>query len=51
MVEDIEELGNLGASEIHARRLNAKGIITPKRSELFTFLVADGTAKLFGRDH
>ena len=32
---DIEEAGKLDASEIHARRLNAKEIVTPKRWELF----------------
>ena len=32
---DIEEVGKLDASEIHARRLNAKEIVTPKRWELF----------------
>ena len=32
-VVDIEELENMDASEIHAKRLNAKEVITPKNSE------------------
>ena len=36
-VADVEELGNLGASEIHARRLNAKEMIAPKSGENFIF--------------
>ena len=31
LVADIEELGKLDASEIHARRLDAKEIMTPKK--------------------
>ena len=41
---------NLDASEIHARRRNAKGIVTPKNCENFTFPVADGTVELSGGD-
>ena len=51
MVADIEELQNLDASDIHARRLNAKEIITPKSGEHFIFSIANGTVKLSGRDH
>ena len=40
---DIEELEIWGVSPIHARRLNAKEIMTPKTGENFTFRVADGT--------
>ena len=42
--------GNLEASEVHARRLNAKEVITPKTGEHFIFPNADGSAKLSGRD-
>ena len=35
VVADIEELENLDASEIHARRLNAKEVIMPKGGEDF----------------
>ena len=37
MVADIEELEKMDASEIHARRLNAKEVQTPMRGEKFTF--------------
>ena len=47
----IEELGKLDASEIHARRLNAKEITTSKRGDNFICPFADGTAKLCGRPH
>ena len=48
MVADIEELEEMDASELHARRLNAKEVLTPQRSGHFLFLVADGTVKIFG---
>ena len=51
LVADIEELNNMNASEIHPRRINAKEVLTPQRSEYFIFQVADGTAKLSGRDN
>ena len=49
MVADIEELEEKDASELHARRLNAKEVLTPQRSGNFIFPVADGTVKIFGR--
>ena len=49
MVADIEELEEMDASELHARRLNAKVVLTPQRSGNFIFPVADGTVKIFGR--
>ena len=48
MVTDIEELEEMDASELHARRLNAKVVLTPQRSGNFIFLVADGTVKILG---
>ena len=48
MVADIEELEEMDASELHARRLNAKEVLTPQRSGNFTFRVADGTVKING---
>ena len=48
MVADIEELVRMDASEIHARRLNAKEVLTPKRNGDFVFPVTDGTVKIFG---
>ena len=38
----------MAASEIHARRLSAKDVLTPQRSGNFMFPVADGTVKIFG---
>ena len=40
----------MDASEIRARRLNAKEVLTPKNGEHFMFLVADVTVKLSGGD-
>ena len=37
-------------SEIHARRLNAKEILTPKNGEHFIFPIAGGMFKLSGGD-
>ena len=48
MVADIEELDEMDASELHARRLNAKEVFTPQRSGIFIFQVADGKVKIFG---
>ena len=40
----------MDASELHARRLSAKEVLTPERSGNFIFPVADGTVKIFGRE-
>ena len=45
----IEELDEVDASELHARRLNAKEVLMPQRSGNFLFPVADGTVKIFER--
>ena len=45
MVADIEELEEMDASEIHARRLDAKEVLTPMKGDNFVFPVADGTVK------
>ena len=50
MVADIEDLEEMDASELHARRLNAKEVLTPMRGEKFIFPVADGTVRIFGRE-
>ena len=50
MVADIEEMDEMGASELHARRLNAKEVFTPKKGENFVFPVADGTVTISGED-
>ena len=47
MFADIEELEEKDPSELHARRLNAKDVLTPQRMGNFMFPVADGTFKIF----
>ena len=49
LVADIEELEQMDASEINAKRLNAKEVLAPMGGEKF-FPVADGTVKLSGGD-
>ena len=48
VVADIEEFEEMDASELHARRLNAKEVLTPQRSGKFIFPFADGTVQIFG---
>ena len=50
LVADIEELEEMDASELHARRLNAKEVLTPMKIEKIVFPVADGTDKISGGD-
>ena len=50
MVADIEESEEMDASELHARRLNAKEVLTPMKGDNFIFPVADGTVKTPGGD-
>ena len=50
LIVDIEELEQMDASELHARRLNAKEVVTPMKGESFIFPVADGTVKISGGD-
>ena len=51
LVADIEELDTLDASDIHARRLNAKRGNDAQKGVNTFFPIADGTAKLFGRNY
>ena len=48
MVADIGELEEMDASELQARRLNAKEVLTPMKGENFLFTIADGTVKFSG---
>ena len=48
MIADIEELEEMDASELHARRLNVKEVSTQQRSGNFIFPVEDGTVKILG---
>ena len=50
-VADIEELEKMGASENFPRRIDAKGVLTSQKGEEFMFPIADGAAKLSGRDY
>ena len=50
MVADIEELEQMDASELHARRLNAKEVLTQMKGDNFLFFVEDGTVKASGGD-
>ena len=50
LIADIEELEQMDASELHARRLYAKEVLTPMRGLKITFPIADGKAKLSGGD-
>ena len=50
MVADNEELEKMDASELHAKRLNAKEVLTPRNGEHFIFPVADGTVEIAGED-
>ena len=50
LVAEIEELEQMDASEIHARRLNTKELLTFMKNEKFVFPVADGTVKTSGGD-
>ena len=51
LIAEIEELEKLGASETYPRRLNAKEVLITEKDGNFVFLVADGSAKLSGRDY
>ena len=51
LVADIvEELEQMDAPELHARRLNTKEVLTPMKGEYFIFPVAGGTVKISGGD-
>ena len=45
MIADTEELEEMDASDLHARRLNAKEVLSPMKGGSFIFPVADGTVK------
>ena len=51
LTAEIEELEKLDASEKNPRRLNAKEVLMTQKDGEFVFLVADGSAKLSGRDY
>ena len=47
LIEDLEELETMDASEIYSKRLNAKEVMFPKQGE-FIFPIADGRIKTLG---
>ena len=51
LIAEIEELEKLDASETYPRRLNAKEVRITQKDGEFVSLVADGSAKLSGRDY
>ena len=48
MVADIGESEEMDASELHARSLSAKEVLTPMKGANFIFTIADGTVKFSG---
>ena len=50
LVADIEELDQMDASEIYAKRLNAKEVLTLMSGEKCKFPIADATIKISGGD-
>ena len=50
MVADNVDLEQMDASELHARRPDAKEVLTPQNGELFLFPFADGTVRISGGD-
>ena len=50
MVADNEEMEEMDAFELHARRLNAKDVLTPLISANSIFPFADGTVQIFWRE-
>ena len=51
LISDLEDLEKLDASEIYPGRLNAEEVLIRQNDDEFIFPVADGTAKLSGRDY
>ena len=51
LTAEIEELEKLDASETYPRRLNAKEVLITQKDGELIFPVADGSAKLSGRDY
>ena len=51
LIADLEDLEKFHASEIYHRRINAKEVLISQKGDEFIFPVADGTAKLSGRDY
>ena len=50
MIANLEDFEKLDASDVYPRRINAKEVLISQKDGEFVFPVADGTAKLSGRD-
>ena len=50
LIEDLEELETMDASETHSKRLNAKEVRFPREKGKFIFPIADGRIKTLGGD-
>ena len=51
LIADLEDLEKLDASNIYPLRINAKEVLIRQKDDEFIFPIADGTAKLSGRDN
>ena len=51
LIADLEDLEKLHASENYPRRIKAKEVLIRQKNDEFIFPVADGTAKMSGRDY
>ena len=51
VIADIEEWEEMNASELHARRLNAKEVLTPMKGDNFIVPVADGQSHWMTTTH
>ena len=51
LIGDLEDLEMLDASDIYPRRIKLKEVSISQKDDEFTFPIADGTAKLSGRDY
>ena len=50
LIANLEDFEKLDASVVYPRRINAKEVLISQKDGEFVFPVADGTAKLSGRD-
>ena len=51
LIDDLEDWETLDASDIYPQRIKAKEVLISQKDDEFVFPVADGTAKLSGRDY
>ena len=51
LIADLEESGIMDASKFYSRRINAKEILIRQKGDEFIVPLAEGAAKLLGRDY